>query len=260
VSSHRNIRSLFAVLVSLLIPVVAVGTDVELGFNLFRAIAPTYQSFSGPFAIPAGFFDPGSDPFEGTVDFAGVPLGGFAPCPGDISLTSTVVQRKAKAFLPGPGSSDVIPIELVQLSLVSVAPITVTYSGGTNPEPWVVTWTVSPSAVSSGTMTVHQVDNDGGLFTSTLYVYPLIRFTRVSDGMFRELDGGALGVPDVLVSQDVRWNYFDPSLACPSCVLNFIPGVFTAQGQFAAHSVSSGCPAPTGIDSKTWGSIKVLYR
>jgi len=68
--------------------------------------------------LPPGFFDPGSTPFPGTVEFGGGETSG---------QPDTVVQR------PGDPLLQPIPIELVSLSLVSMEPITVTTEGANTP-------------------------------------------------------------------------------------------------------------------------------
>jgi carbonic anhydrase/acetyltransferase-like protein (isoleucine patch superfamily) len=84
--------------------------------------------------IPADFFGAGSDPFQGRVDLRGVPLetGG----PFELGDTDTVIRRPDDAQVPCDGTRVQVPIEIVQLSLVSVAPITVTENGGQNPTLW----------------------------------------------------------------------------------------------------------------------------
>src|SRR5207253_1706027 len=77
--------------------------------------------------IPAGFFGAGSNPFLGTVQWSPLPID------SSISPTDTIVRRPP---LPPPPTT--VPIELVELSLVSSQPITVNYSGGPPPEQWFV--------------------------------------------------------------------------------------------------------------------------
>ena len=99
-----------------------------------------FSSFPGP--LPAGFFDPGSDPFGGTISFTGQPLV-TAPA-GVVSPVDTIVERQAPATLPTCPSSDTVPIEILALNLMSCSPIVVTYFGGMNPELWTVdTWLMS---------------------------------------------------------------------------------------------------------------------
>jgi hypothetical protein len=120
--------------------------------------------------IPADFFGPGSQPFTGTVQLGGIPSGPFG--------SDTAVRRIEPASLFGPGTEVTIPIELVQLSLVSCNPITVTFSGGP-PQQWDVNVTINPPS-PMGTMTITQTHATGGSFTSTLPVHPIFTFTRVN--------------------------------------------------------------------------------
>ena len=195
--------------------------DVLAGIDLWTTPGggTSYQDFSAT-PIPAGFFDPGSDPFNGTIVFVGNPLpnlGGPMIFPAD-----TVVRRRADAVLPGPGSQDTVPIEIVALNLVSVQPITVTYTGGMNPELWDVRACLS--AVNSqpqGMMTIHQNHPNGGTFDSQLPVLPRLVFVRQSDMAMRTADP----VPPILLAgTNARWVY-NPNPALQ--VVRVMPGAIT---------------------------------
>src|SRR4051812_18160409 len=72
---------------------------VAPGYDLFQTDpAQNVFKFTGKYAIPAGFFTPDSQPFEGFVNFGGEPLVTFMG--SDIGNADTVVQRTAEA-LPG---------------------------------------------------------------------------------------------------------------------------------------------------------------
>jgi hypothetical protein len=242
------------------------AADVLPGYDLFETGTPTYQDFFGAMAIPPDFFGPGSDPFEGQVAFKGDPLGSFPACPGNIGRTDMIAQRPVAAVLPGPGSSDVIPIEIVALSLVSVSPITVTYYGGTSPELWDVRMGLSTFVPSAGTMTVRQTSSLGGTFDSAIPVVAKFVFTRQSDGLSRIMDWGPLGLADDFYAGDVQWQYEPPpNRECPSCCSNFYPSSHTEFAPYAQHTVMRGCPersagVPETEASQTWGAIKSLYR
>ena len=132
--------------------------------------------------MPADFFDPGSDPFSDSIGLGGNPTG-----PAD---TDTIVERLGGTTPPfdqsNPGPQP-ISIELVELSLVSLAPITVTYAGGST-ENWDVAVTLSPTPAPLGQMTVTHEQPNGGSYTATLPVLPRLVFTRQSDGMVRMWD------------------------------------------------------------------------
>ncbi len=149
------------------------------------AVVPGGQLSFAITPIPAGFFEPGSQPFTGNVPICGAPLGPRGPF--DPGSTDTVVQRKSTADLPGLPSVDPIPIELVELSLRSCAPIQVQTMTGM--QPWMVQIAISPSRQApDGQMQVNRLSPDGGTFDAQLPVRPLFTFVRQSDGAVRVLD------------------------------------------------------------------------
>lgn len=140
-------------------------------------------------SIPGGFFGPGSDPFVGQIDFDGKEL--YFPSYGS---TSVILQRTADPVHPldpGPGTMGTVPIEIMALSLTSVAPITVTYNGGLNPEQWKVDIGPSENFVqpAGSTITATKTHPNGGTYTSTIIVRPLLTFTNIN-GDERVLDDG----------------------------------------------------------------------
>ncbi len=127
--------------------------------------------------IPADFFGPGSDPFTGTIELKGVPLPG-------LGNTDTIVRRLGDTHglrFPEPGA-DTIPIEIVQLDLVSIEPIRVTFDDGSE-ERWDVRVELSPEPEppSLGEMTITQTDHQGGTFDSFFDVFVDLIFTNVDD-------------------------------------------------------------------------------
>jgi hypothetical protein len=165
-------------------------------------------------SIPADFFDPGSDVFDGSVCMAGVPLG----LPG-YGEADTLIQRSADPFdrcgLP-PATPVNVEIDIFALSLGGTAPMTVTYNGGQNPELWTVAVDLSSIAPPSGTLTATKTHCNGGTYTSLLYVQPRFTFTKVSDpGQIRVLDTGLAGIPYVILDQQTPapWVHdVDPNL------------------------------------------------
>ncbi|MCP3902550.1 MAG: hypothetical protein GY715_02855 [Planctomycetes bacterium] len=149
------------------------------------------EDFSAPSAcpIPADFFGKGSDPFADTICFQGEPLGvvtlpGFGPL--DFGDADTLVTRPSDPFdrcdLPSANSVQV-PIQMEQLDLVSVSPITVTFNGGQDPEDWDVRVRVDGSAgqPAGSSLTATKTHCNGGTFDSTISVCPTFIFTKVGE-------------------------------------------------------------------------------
>ncbi len=162
-----------------------------------RVIPPgddCFSTFCGPthvtLDLPGGFFGPGCDPFSGVVQLQ-----------GQTGFIDTVVRRLDSmifdhANLP---QTEVIPIELVQLNLVSCSPITVTCPGGS--QFWQIDVHVEPPQ-PTGSMTVTKTTPQGGTFTSTFFVQPLFTFIRVdAPGVIPDVPGP----PIQLDAVDVPW-------------------------------------------------------
>ena len=221
-------------------------------------------------AIPADFFGPGSDPFTGTVVMAGMLMD-----PNNFGMTDTQVQRAGPVHFPGAGfprPSDPIPVEMVELSLVGIAPITVTYNGGQNPESWVVGMGLS-SNQQQGQLNAVLVGPSGGDYTATLPVKPLLSFAMESELALLEassitpnqvqvriLDWHAEGLPPVILSPTQTWpfsttppndgSYFNP------CEQNnafpFFPGYLPG----GAQPVSGGLQAASSAAAlPPWPSV-----
>jgi carbonic anhydrase/acetyltransferase-like protein (isoleucine patch superfamily) len=128
-----------------------------------------------PLTIPPDFFGPGSQPFVGTVQLAGLPLETAGPF--ELGTADTVIRRLDPLRLPPPDSTIAVPIEMVALSLVSVNPITVTYPSGPSQQ-WQVF--VQPGALSPaaalGQMTLHR--SGGSTFDVQLPVLPTLIFSN----------------------------------------------------------------------------------
>ena len=155
-----------------------------------------------------GFFGPGSDPFIGRVFMAGVPIIPESPrqtclvlpageqagqarlgvvdsdpfCGGPgLGMTDTIVHRTQGLGLP-PAGGGAVPIEIVALNLVSAQPITVTYFGGSSPEPWNVGSTLAPVTQPTGNMNITRTSEAGGTFSSVLPVMAKLTFSNVIPG------------------------------------------------------------------------------
>jgi len=154
---------------------------------------PTLVRFGSAFVppIPANFFGPGSQPFMGQVEFVGAPL---SPSLGD---ASAIIRRPGPPVMPGDpvGAMGMVPIEIVALNLVSVNAIVVTYPPPQLPEQWNVAVRLSPTPAPLGQLQATKTHPNGGVFNSVLFVQPLFTFTRVPDGMVRQLDTGGMMPP-----------------------------------------------------------------
>jgi hypothetical protein len=158
-----SFRALSLAALLMAMPLAALGQDVLPGMDLFHTEPGSTGFCFCDHPIPAGFFGPGSDPFDQPVHFEGFPPLSTPLCPdNDLSGIDTIVERLGTAVLPNIGASDVIPIEIVELKLLNADPIEVTYDGGQNPEIWDLTVTLAPSAPSLGLMTLTKTHAGGG--------------------------------------------------------------------------------------------------
>ena len=204
--SKRTATALLAALI-LLATAAPAGAQTAPQFSLFQTDpSQNVFHFVGRSAIPAGFFAPDSQTFEGAANFGGDPLVKFQG--QDVGNADTIVERTADAA-PGPSGApgDAAPIELRALSLVSIAPIEVRTT--TAVQLWDVRATLSPSRPSTGSVRLTQTEANGGTLDSQITVYPVFTFTRLSDGAQRTLDVGALPdeqrPDDPVVGTDTPW-------------------------------------------------------
>jgi hypothetical protein len=202
------------------------GATIPAGFDLFETDpAQTVFSFKAGTTIPADFFAPGSKQFQGDVNFGGNPILQFQG--KDAGDADTVIKHDAGS-IPSGGTSAPVPIELVTLSLVAMAPIDVVV--GTTTQRWDVSVDVSPTRPSKGDFTAFRTSATGGTFDSQLTVYPRFTFTRLSDGATKVLDVGAL--PDdqrptiTLTTIGTPWRdgCVNPALAIPGLNDHFCAG------------------------------------
>lgn len=129
--------------------------------------------------IPADFFEPGSQPFDGTIPLVGQYLntaGAF-----ELGKTDTTIFRIESVVVPPAPSEVNIPVEFSRLSLVSSAPITVTF--GESPTYWDVSMTVddenSPS--ENGMLELYRTNSQGGHCDMYTPVIPKLTFSRCSE-------------------------------------------------------------------------------
>lgn len=154
----------------------------------------------GSAPLPADFFDPGSEPFTGEI-----PMKGFSLGLPDQANTDTIVRRSSDPFdrsSPPDGTDVTVEIELVELSLVSCQPITVTHSNGDPDTQWHVQVTLSECPPAPGTLTARKTHCNGGTFDSVLPVQPKVTFILTTDpAIVRVFDTGCDSQafpPDVL--------------------------------------------------------------
>ena len=153
-------------------PILAGNDEFETPAN-----GETFHDFGGS-PIDANFFGSGSQAYNQLVALEGVPLSGG-------SDVDTIIQRHQTVSAPG-GSTQ---LTMTGLSLKSINPITVTYSGH-GPESWNVQVSLSNFKASTGTMKINASTMD-----STLKVWPRFTFTRIPDGLTKVFDtGGGSGL------------------------------------------------------------------
>ena len=155
--------------------------------------------------LPPDFFNPGSEPFFGIVELQGAPIGTFGAF--ETGTTDTVVHRAEHSLLRTPPDAAQIDIEIVALSLVSIAPIEVNTFTGT--EFWDVEVQLVPSEPGSsnlGQMDIQTIDPVIGVCDMAVPVELAIVFIRQGFGDTRvlplstELVGNAGNITDVLNS------------------------------------------------------------
>jgi len=252
-----SFRALSLAALLMAMPLIALGQDVLPGMDLFQTDPGNTGFCFCDHPIPAGFFGPGSDPFDQPVHFEGFPPLGTTLCPGnDLSGIDTIVERLGTATLPEIGSSDTIPIEIVELQLRNADPIEVTYNGGQNPEFWDLMVTLTPSAPSLGLMTLTKTHAGGGVADIELMYFPGFNFSLGPLNLHHELPSAL-----EMIATDIPWVY--ETAPDGSCTSNFClnPGNLTA-----LSNTSAGlgwlvyCPSPpVAVEGVHWGQVKSLY-
>jgi len=169
--------------------------------------------------IPLGFFGPGSDAFIDTIRFKGVPI---AP-QGPLGTTDSTVRRLTDVPNPEHGHNHpptTISIQIEDLNLVSMSPITVTYTQGQNPELWDVNVSLSTTQQQLvGSMTLIETDPQGGTYDIRLPVRMVMTFTRRSDNATRDLPMSAqFGNNGVPWSHNGGRPLKTAPLFCPICL------------------------------------------
>lgn len=255
----------------ILVPRAGSAANVLPGHDLFEVRAGSFQQFSGAYAIPAGFFGPGSLPFEGRVDWVGVPIASLPSCADLLSNVHAAMRRPMLALLSGPGADAFVPVEMAALAVVGRRAITVEYAQGPSQQ-WEVRMSVTlPASPLLGSLRVGCRTEDGGSLGMQLPVLPRFQFRNLTTPGQPPIvwNLGAEGFVELYETIDTPWNYASPgSLLEVGCDSNFKPGV-NEQGVVLPMSLYAPWSAlvlqwPAGgaiADAQvTWGAMKASYR
>jgi hypothetical protein len=167
--------------------------------------------------IPADFFGPGSDPFDGVIYITGNTID------PPTSLADTIIERLEDAELTDPPfGSDTIDVEIVELSLKSTEPITVTFDGGTREEYFDVSLDLHKAAAQTGTMTIDNFSATQGEFMFNIRAGVVFTFVNTGGGLeehlLRDMDFGTVSPypwqttsPLILVRPSCETDGFYPS-------------------------------------------------
>lgn len=241
----------------------AVDPSSGRDLDLYRTMGGEFH-FDGPNPpLPADFFGPGSDPFEGQV--ALIP----ATPPGD---PDTTVRRVSPGDLPFPGDSAVIDTEIVSMSLVSAEPIRVTRFAVDSFFDVYFEIDVHPPdpCLTLDRETVNVDDNAGDIAAGTMVILPRMTFVNVADPLeFYELDYAAMyGQPVVLtLLSDNEWSYLEPDgLIFTSAENNryFVPRpMFWSSSPFDITMTMAALPGDANVDGlvdiQDFGILKDHY-
>ncbi len=196
---------------------------IEPGVDLWTTPAGT--SFDNHFTvmpIPADFFNPGSEPFSGSICLVGTPL--TTSPGGSLGRTDTIIKRLGSCSLPMVGDECMVPIEIVALSLASCNPITVNYGILPVIEFWDVRVALSSNMPQhQGQMTIRKNCCNGGTFDSQLPVVAKFIFINTANPSdVRVLDLGGVFPPIMFQSTGGHWSYDVPPpfdlVTCPGLV------------------------------------------
>jgi len=121
--------------------------------------------------IPADFFGPGSEPFEGQIGFHGRNSGG-----GQLPLADVLVERSVGGLLEPPDYFVNIPIQIIELNLKSIEPIQVGVDSFFD-----VFFEIEIGGDQFGNDFIMREDPFGGTFTTDLMFYPVFTFIEVDN-------------------------------------------------------------------------------
>ena len=192
----------------------------------------TRHDFS-EYPLPADFFGPGSDPFDGVISLGSA-----------TGYIDTIVERKGTlVFDETLPSTAEVETEIVELNLVSCEPITVTIDYVD--VQWDVEVDLSPTLPPAGTLAATKTHANGGTFDSILFVQPRYTFTRVDPPHDSHVwDTGAEGIPPIqFESSGAPWLHDETYEVCTFD--NFAAGVQeNAQGEPCGVEVCHTYPGP----------------
>jgi len=237
---------------------------ISAGYDIFRTTGAGKDFSQTP--IPGNFFDPGSSAFSGVMVLGGLPITNFMgiPLPSPSPTTpenqvDTIIHRMGNASLAGIGSDATIPVQMVALSLQSVAPIEIVNSFGVT-EFWDVVINAPNNPIDL--MTIHQNSINGGTYDALIPVDGIFTFTRQSDNAVRVLDAAAAGLPTLIFEIDnAPWlesavipppsdNFLVTSI--PGLTTNFIPGYSENTGRVNICGVNSNFAKHVRGDGTGW--------
>lgn len=160
-----------AVQVGLGLGAMAQPVTIGPGRDYWVCAQPTMIEFGagGLPPIPADFFNPGSEPFEGKIWLTGNPASASLPA-------DTIVQRTGGSPPLDVGQGAQVPIEIIALSLRSVAPVAI------GPTFFDVFFEVDTTQPRSGTAHVHRGSALGGTCGYSAQFSARLRF-RVPGGV-----------------------------------------------------------------------------
>ena len=199
--------------------VTAAEQELGAGFDYFVTPKAEVNFGYGYPPIPADFFEPGSEPFFGTVSLTGVPFGSSTHCSADPGPADTLLRRGGPAHI-SEGLPDIVDIELVELNLESTEPITV----GT--QMYDVKVTLITTSYSSGSAFLIPIDPSwiAGQFDVTLQ--PSFQFTQVDapPGTPPKVLEDSWYITDIQITEGIEAPVFADGFECgTTCAWSMVP-------------------------------------
>lgn len=169
------------------------GRLLEPGEQAFQVFAlAQMEDFPDPGwePLPAGFFDPGSEPFLPPPDWwYGASVGGA----GSPEATPDLVVRRTDVALLMPDGIAEVGVEVTALNLQGRTLIEVSYGGDRPTELWSAEMGLDPDQPPAAGRLVLGTGpcGDEGTVRGRLQILPRLRFIRVADGAVRTWQPGA---------------------------------------------------------------------